>query len=66
MTVGLEQIALGSISQVRAELLSQLRQDRHVAALAALGLADQDHLLVEEEVSDLNGDEFRDPSTSLK
>ena len=58
VTVRLEQISLGSITQMSAELLSQFRQDRHVAALASFSLTDEDHLLVKKEVLDLNRDLF--------
>jgi hypothetical protein len=37
-------------AQVGFELLGQLEEDRHVAALAAFSLGNQDHLLVKEKI----------------
>jgi hypothetical protein len=66
MAVGLEQIPGGAIAQICAELLGQLRQDRHVPALATLGFRNEEHLLVEVEVLGFDVGKLRDPGPGLE
>jgi hypothetical protein len=51
---------------MRAQLLSEFRQDRNVAALAAFGFGNQDHLFLKEYVLSFNVHKLRDPRTGLK
>ena len=66
MPVGLEDVPHAPVSQVGAKLLGQFRQDRDIAALAALGLVDQDHLLLEEEVLDAHAAKLRYPGAGCE
>ena len=57
----LEQIPGGAVAQMGPELLGQLRENRHIPALAPLRFGDEDHLLVKEHIIDLDVHELRHP-----
>jgi hypothetical protein len=63
---GFKEVAGGAIAEMRSQLLGQLRENRHIAALATLGPGDQHHLLLKEELLHLDVHKLRDPGTSLE
>src|SRR5262249_1767053 len=66
VAVALKQVAGGSVSEMRTQFLRQVRQDGHIAALSPLGLMDQDHRFIKEEVAHANVNELRNARPGLE
>ena len=62
----LEQRTVRAIPQRRAEFVGEVRQQRDRALLAALGMGDQEHLLVEIHVGNLQVDKLGHPRPVLE
>jgi len=50
MMNGFKEVSYCAVAKVGPQLLSKFWQDRNIAALATLGLREQDHLLVKEQL----------------
>jgi len=48
------------------QFMCQFEQDRHITALAAFALGNQNHRFIQKEIFDLDVDKLRDTGTSLK
>ncbi len=66
MLHGLEEVPGGAMAQMGPQFLGQLREDRHIPALAALGFGDQDHLLLKEDLVGFDVHKLRDPRSGLE
>src|SRR5215813_14569352 len=66
MVDGFKEIAGGAMAEMRAQLMGQLREDQHVPTLPTLGLGDEHHLLVKEELLHLDVHKLRHPGARLE